>query len=136
MYEKDYILRMVEAFSRMVARILGLKEKGELDKAKALVLETYSTVLKTDPDSLNQFNEKDWEKYYGERSSEELEMLAELMRLDGEIRIDSGHPEGVCQMLIRSLELLRLVESQSDTFSLTRFEKISSLEEKLSGADN
>ena len=135
MYEKDYIMRMLEAFSRMIARIVGLKEKGELDKAEALLMEAYDTVLKIEADSLNQFKEKDWEKFCSDRSEEELEMVAELLRLEGEIRIESGNPEGVCHKLIRSLELLRLVESQSDTFSISRFNKISSLEEKLSGAD-
>ena len=33
MYEKDYIMKMLEAFSGMIARIVGIKEKGELDKA-------------------------------------------------------------------------------------------------------
>jgi hypothetical protein len=135
MYEKDYIMKMLEAFSRMIARIAGLKEKGELDKAEALVMEAYETVLKIDPDSLNQFKEKDWERFCRERSKEELEMVAELLKLEGEIRIETGNPEGVCHMLIKSLELLRMVESQSDTFSVSRFNKISSLEEKLSGAD-
>jgi hypothetical protein len=135
MYEKDYIMKMLEAFSGMIARIVGLKEKGELDKAEALVMEAYDTMLKIEPDSLNQYKEKDWEKICSERSTEELEMVAELLRLEGEIRIESGNTEGVCHKLIRSLELFRLVESQSDTFSLSRFNKISLLEEKLSGAD-
>ena len=40
MYEKDYIMKMIEAFSMMIAKIMGLKEKGELDRAGALILAT------------------------------------------------------------------------------------------------
>jgi len=127
---------MVEAFSKIIARILGLREKGELDKAERLVMEAYDTVLKVDPVALKQFGENDWEKFCRERSQEELEMIAELLKLEGEIRIDSGNREGVCRLFLKSLELLKLVESQSATFSLARFDKISSLEEKLSGADD
>jgi hypothetical protein len=135
MYQKDYIMRMVEAFSKVIARILGLKEKGKLDEAESLLMETYNTILKVDPENLHQFSERDWKQFCKERSQEELEMMAELLTLEGEIRIDSEDTKGVCQLLIKSLELLRLVESQSDTFSLARFQKISLLEEKLSGAD-
>ena len=34
MYERDYILRLIEAFAKMLAAIVGLREKGELDKAR------------------------------------------------------------------------------------------------------
>ena len=39
MYERDYVLRMIEVFAKMIAAILGLREKGELDKARSLVEE-------------------------------------------------------------------------------------------------
>ena len=135
MYEKDYIMKMVEAFSMMIAKIMGLKEKGELDRAGALILEAYDTVLKINPEALKDFGEPEWEKFCSERTQEELEMIAELLKLEGEIRIDTGNPDGVCRLLFKSLELLKYVDNQSDTFSVVRFEKISSLEEKLSGAD-
>lgn len=128
-------MRMVEAFSKMITRIIGLKEKGQLSKAESLIMEAYYTILKIDPKTLQQFSEDDWEKLCKKRSREELEMIAELLMLEGEIRIDAGNPEGVCHLLLKSLELLRTVESQSDTFSMARFNRISSLEEKLSGAD-
>jgi hypothetical protein len=135
MYERDYIMRMVEAFSKIIARILGLKENGELHKAEALILDAYNTILKVDPESLHSFNQNDWEQFCHQRTPEELEMIAELLKLEGETKIDSGNPEGVCQLMLKSLELLRWVEKQSDTFSLSRFEKISLLEERLSGTD-
>lgn len=135
MYEKDFIMRMLEAFSMMIAKIIGLREKGELDKAGALILDAYDTILKIDPEALKSFGEEEWEKFCSERTSEELEMIAELMQLEGEIRIDTGNPDGVYRLLFKSLELLKYVEKQSDTFSVVRFEKISSLEEKLSGSD-
>jgi hypothetical protein len=135
MYEKDYIMKMIEAFSMMIARIIGLREKGEPDRAGALILEAYDTILKIDPNSLKDFNEDEWEQFCSERTTEELEMIAELLKQEGEISIDTGKSEGVCRLLLKSLELLKYVDDQSGTFSMLRFEKISSLEEKLSGAD-
>jgi hypothetical protein len=135
MYEKDYIMKMVEAFSRMIARIMGLKEKGELNKAEALILEAYDTILKIDPDTLRNFDDRAWDSFCRQRTPQELEMIADLFRVEGEIRIDLGDHEGVCRLLFKSLELLKYVDDHTDTFSVLRFDKISSLEQKLSGAD-
>jgi len=46
-----------------------------------------------------------------------------------------GGLEGVCLILYKALELLKLSEAQSSSFSLSRLDMISQLEEKLSGAD-
>jgi len=135
MYERDYIMKMVEAFSRMIARIMGLKEKGELNKAEALILEAYDTILKIDPDTLRNFDDRAWDSFCRERTPQELEMIADLFRVEGEIRIDLGDRAGVCRLLFKSLELLKYVDDHTDTFSVLRFDKISSLEQKLSGAD-
>jgi hypothetical protein len=133
MYERDYILRMIEAFAKMLAAIMGLREKGELDKARMLVEEAYESILKTDYREVKSLDENQWRQFCSRRSPEELEMLADLLRVEGEILIDAGKAEGVCQILFKALELLRLVEAQSSAFSLSRFDKISQLEERLSG---
>jgi len=135
MYEKDYIMKMIEAFSMMIAKIMGLREKEELDRAADLIQEAYDTILKINPDILQNLDEAEWDKFCSDRTPEELEMIAELLKLEGEIRIDTGDPEGVCRLLFKSLELLKIVDAKSNAFSVVRFEKISSLEEKLSGAD-
>lgn len=135
MYEKDYIMRVIESFSRMIAIILGLREKGELDSAYSLILEAYGSVLKVDPEELNSYTEEQWNMFCEVRTPMEIEMLAELMELDGEVLLDSGKPEGGCRKLFKALELLRIVDENSDTFSVTRFDKITSLEQKLSGSE-
>jgi len=135
MYERDYIMRMIEAFAKMIADIIGLREKGDLDKAKALVEEAYETVLKVNSGEIKEFDEDQWKQFCSKRTPAELEMLADLLKVEGEIQMDSGKPEGVCKLLFKALELLRVVDAQSDTFSVTRFDKISELEQKLSGSN-
>lgn len=135
MYERDYVLRMIEVFAKMIAAILGLREKGELDKARSLVEEAYDTVLKVNSGEIKEYDEEQWKQFCSKRSPEELEMLADLLKVEGEIMLDSGKSEGVCELLFKALELLRLVELQSNAFSMTRFDKISELEQKLSGSE-
>jgi len=135
MYERDYIMRMIEAFAKMIAAIVGLREKGELDKARSLVEEAYDTVLKVNSGEIKEFDDTQWKQFCSKRSLEELEMLADLLMVEGEIQIDSGQTEGVCELLTRALQLLKLAEAQSGTFSLTRFDKMTELEQKLSGSE-
>lgn len=135
MYERDYIMRMIEAFAKMIAAIIGLREKGELDKARALVEEAYQTVLKVNSGEIKEFDDEQWKQFCSQRSPEELEMLADLLKVEGDILIDTGQAEEVCELLFKALELLKLVEAQSGTFSLTRFDKITELEQKLSGSE-
>jgi hypothetical protein len=33
MFQRDYILRLIEEFAKMIAAITGLKSKGELEEA-------------------------------------------------------------------------------------------------------
>jgi len=136
MYQKDYIMRMIEAFAKMVAGIIGLIKKRDPDGARAMIKETYDNILKINPEVLYQFDDPEWYKFCNERSLDELEMIAELFKLEGEIRMDGGSSEEGLRMLYRSLELFKYVDAQSGTYSVVRFEKISSLEADLSGADH
>jgi phosphoglycolate phosphatase-like HAD superfamily hydrolase len=132
MYERDYILRMIEAFAKMLAAIVGFREKGELDKARALVEETYESMLKVESSEIKEYDHEQWNQFCSKRSPEELEMLADLFKVEGEILLDAGKPEQATWLLAKALELLKLVEAQSGAFSLTRSDKINELEKTLS----
>ena len=136
MYQKDYIMRMIEAFAKMVAGIIGLIKKGDPDGAISRIKETYDIIIKINPEELYQFDDHEWYTFCKERSLDELEMIAELFKLEGEIRMDAGNSDEGLRMLYRSLELFKYVDGQSGTFSVVRFEKITTLEEELSGADH
>lgn len=73
MYERDYIMRMIEAFAKMIAAIIGLLEKGDLDKAKAMVDEAYETVLKVKSGEIKEFDEARWRQFCSKRTPGELE---------------------------------------------------------------
>jgi hypothetical protein len=136
MYEKDYIMRMVEAFARMISIIMGFREKGELDSAYGMILEAYGSVLKVDPGELENYTQAQWNNFYRERTSHELEMLADLMKLEGEILTEKGKPEVVLKKQMKALELLIIVEEKTNTYSQARVDNISELKKKLSGSDS
>ena len=127
-------MRMIAAFAKMIAAIIGFREKGELDKARKLVEEAYDRILRVDAGEIKKFDEAQWKQFCIKRSPEELEMLADLFKVEGEILVDSGNAREAGQLLLKALELLKLVDAQSASFSITRLEKISELEHRLSGS--
>jgi hypothetical protein len=46
LYQRDFILRILEQIAELVAGILGLIKKGDFQKAKEKINETYSEHLK------------------------------------------------------------------------------------------
>ena len=133
MFEKDYIMRLIQVFSRMLAKIMGLKENGQFDEALQEVDHAYRTGLKLEPDSVRGFTPDQWEDFRQAKSIQEWEMVARLLKLEGEIRLDSGKPEGACYLLYTALDLLKAANEKDSAFSIERFELISQLEETLSG---
>ena len=48
MYQKDYILRMVEMIGDLIVAFLGLLKKGDLDQAEKLIERGYTELLRND----------------------------------------------------------------------------------------
>ena len=48
MYQRDFIMRMVEMLAELVAGIFGLIKKGEFDKAAQSIDNAYRDLLKED----------------------------------------------------------------------------------------
>jgi hypothetical protein len=48
MYQKDYILRMVEMIGDLIAAFLGLLKKGDPDQAEKIIERGYVELLRND----------------------------------------------------------------------------------------
>ncbi|MFZ5939759.1 MAG: hypothetical protein ACOYXB_04220 [Bacteroidota bacterium] len=131
MYEKDYIMRLVQEFMRMVARLSGLREKGQFKQLDEEIREAYRSVLKTGPEVLSGFGEEDWARFIRERSPEEVEMAAILQMIEGEALSDRGEKEAASGYFLRAFSLLEFCDSQLKNFSFDRTERMSTLKNYL-----
>jgi len=81
MYQKDYILRMVEMIGDLIAAFLGLLKKGDLDQAEKLMERGYTELLRNDASFFLLIpKEQLTDKLLGEHHYEHyhLEILSEL----------------------------------------------------------
>ena len=134
MYQKDYILRMLEMLAELIAGILGLLKKGDLEQAAAMLERAYVDFLKEDaaffrripPERLTtQLLE---EHHY---THDHLKILSELFYAEAEIELAAANRENSLEYFEKALILMSFVEKNSHTFSLDSQSKMSLIQGKI-----
>jgi len=134
MYQKDYILRLIEQAAMVLAAILGQIKRGDLDKAAENLDNFYYDILKEDaaffreipPDNLT-------EKLLHEHNytNGHLEILAELFSAEAELCMVKNNRAGTIEYLQKALRLFEFIDREYKTYSQERIDKIEALRKKF-----
>jgi hypothetical protein len=95
MYQKDYILRLIEEFTKVLGAMLGLKNAGNYVEAQELINETLKRFSKTDISELLSIPEHELLPFLTDQkklSEEQIHIIAELLFQDAGI-IKSKNPD-------------------------------------------
>jgi hypothetical protein len=134
MYQKDYILRMIEMIRELIMGILGLIKKGELEKAGDQIDRLYYDFLKEDSafftfiPSGELTNKLLQEHNY---THGHLEILAWLFDAEAELEMARGNYKLSLDFSQKSLILFEFIENEQKTYSLERAEKIEALKKRI-----
>ncbi|MGB8259781.1 MAG: hypothetical protein WCE75_05505 [Terracidiphilus sp.] len=90
-YERDYLKRQLKQVALLLARLLGLKQAGQLDDARDELARSASEILGLDPAVLGQLNVQMVMQILG--SAERVRVYAELVLAEAELL--SGVPARV-----------------------------------------
>lgn len=134
MYQKDYILRMIEMIAEVIAKIIGLILKKDTKQASLLLENAYQNFLKKDASFFRNLpKEKLTDELLAEHdyTNGHLQILAELFFAEGELQCAKGNNESSFTYYEKSLVLLRFIEKESRSFSLTMESKKALIEEKI-----
>ena len=119
--QQDYLMRLLEQFSKVLAKIIGLKERGNNNKAIEIINETYASLLKTDNLEINKSVTRELiEKF----NDEQLNIIDDLLFEEGEICLIEGRISDGQLKLKKALELYQYLDEKQRTFSLDRENKI------------
>jgi hypothetical protein len=134
MYQKDYILRMVEMLGQMIAAILGLIKKGELQIAQKSIDEAYLQMLRKDAKffeniSVDELTTKLLEDH--NYTNHHLEILAELQWAEAEMQFAKKDYQGSLAFYEKSLCLFEFVEKEGKTYSEERLAKMKQIRDKI-----
>jgi len=130
--KEDYLLKYLEKLSRVIAAMIGLREKGFPDDSIKLAEETYKELLDLDIDKLLKMPVSEFSvllKTTG-YSAKYLEALAELTtELANSFMILKN--EQAQNIYTKALEIYSLLNEKDKTFSFERETKISKLKELI-----
>jgi len=139
MYQRDFILRMIEMLAELVAGILGLIKKGDFQKASQSIDNAYQDLLKQDAGFFNKIPlNKLTDSLIQEHNftNGHIEILSELFYTQAEL---SFVQQKYCESLEfyqKSFFLLEFVIKESQTFSFEKQSKISTLKNRIAELEN
>ena len=134
MYQKDYILRMIEMFGELLAGIFGLIKKGQYNRASEQIGKVYYDMLKEDASFFKAIPEEDLtNKLIMEHNytNGHLEILAELFNAEAELGLVQGNKPGCLEYSRKSLILFEFVDTNQKTYSLERINKMESIRKRI-----
>lgn len=134
MYQRDYILRMIEMLTDLIAGILGLIKKGDFQKASQSLDNAYFDYLKQDASFFKNIPKEDLTiKLLKEHNynNGHLEILFELFYAQAELSNAKGNQIESLIFYEKSLILLDFIIKESKSFSLEKQSKLSSLQNRI-----
>ena len=134
MYQKDYILRMIEMIGDLIAGILGLIKKGDFSRASKELGDLYFQMLREDSGFFRAIPEdKLTDTLLREHNytNGHLEILAELFNTEAELELAQGNKSGSLEYSRKSLVLFEFVDKEQKTFSFEREKKMEDIRKRL-----
>jgi hypothetical protein len=136
MFQRDYILRLIEEFAKMIAAITGLKSKGELEEALKKVDEAYNELLEIEPKAIKSMTEHEFlefllnDKWYENR---QLHMAAELLYQEGRLYVEQGDPVSARNVMLKARFLIEYLMQHDSTFGFDWYDKLHEMNHLLNG---
>jgi hypothetical protein len=134
MYQKDYILRMIEMIGDLLAAILGLIKKGDYKRASEQLGKIYYDMLKEDAAFFRAIPARELtNKLLKEHNytNGHLEILAELFNTEAELELAQGNKSDSQEYFEKSLMLFEFIDREQKTLFPERLEKMNSIRGKI-----
>jgi predicted RNA-binding protein len=120
MFQRDYILRLIEEFARLMAALAGLKREGKLDEAFIMIDKAYIKLLKLEPKVVKSLNPDELLPFLQnemDMNNEGLKMTGELLFEEGMIYVEKGDPVSAANVLGKSKMLILHLMEHETTYS-------------------
>jgi hypothetical protein len=134
MYQKDYILRMIEMLGDLIAGILGLIKKGDLIMASEKLDNLYYNLLKEDAAFFRSLPEKELTDTLLKKhnyTNGHLEIVAELFNVEAELCLANGDKAETLKYSRKSLVLFEFIDKEYRTYSQERIDKMEQIRQRI-----
>ena len=134
MYQKDYILRMIEMLGELLRAIFGMISKGQFPEAEESISEAYLTMLRKDSAFFQLIPEEKLTATLIEDhnfTNAHLEILAELLFAEATVLSAKNEKAGSITFYRKSLLLFEFVDKAYRTYSEDRLKKIEEIKSRI-----
>jgi hypothetical protein len=134
MFQKDYILRMIEMIGELIAALLGLIKKGDLEQAEKMLERGYYELLRRDAAFFQQIPEdKLTTELLGDHNftNGHLAVLAELFFAEASLSGAQVRQDNSLLCYRKSLILTEYLEQEDKTWSAKREERIKLIKDRI-----
>jgi len=134
MYQKDYILRMIEMIGDLIAVLLGLIKKGDLEQAEKILERGYFELLRRDASFFQLIpKEQLTDKLLGDHhfTNGHLEVLSELFFAEATLSEAQKKLNNSLICYEKAFVLLEYLEQEDKTWSAKREERKNILKERI-----
>lgn len=139
MYQKDYILRMLEMLATLIAGILGLIKKGDLQQASQALENAYMEFLKSDASLFREIPKDEFsETLLREHNytQDHLKILSELFYAEAMLRMAEGKKDNSLDYFEKASILLGFVMRETKVFSLENQSRLADIKNRMSEVRN
>ncbi len=134
MYQRDFIMRMIEMIGQLIAGILGRIQKGDFKGAAEAIDQAYHDVLREDAAFFNSIPAEELTHELMQQHNYthgHLEVLAELFYAQAELSHAEGNHAKSCKYYVKAEILLKHLIAESNTFSFEQQEKLTYLQNRI-----
>jgi len=132
---KDFLLRQFEELGRVIAALMGFRDKGESERALHYATDSLKGMLDNDPDYYLSFPDDEFRKNLKEQwkpGIAGMEILSEMLYQLGWIYDDLGKPD-VASNCFRKVKITwEVLEEDQGTFNMERNMKLEVLDKYIS----
>jgi hypothetical protein len=135
MYQKDFILRMIEMLGDFIASILGLIKTGKFEQATTTLENAYYDFLKKDAAFFHSLpKERLTEDLINKHNytNGHLEILAGLFYTEAELKYAEGKSAKSLETYEKSLLLYSFLDKGTKTFSFDSKSRMALIQDKIS----
>jgi len=134
MYQKDYILRLIEQAAKFIAEVLRLIKKGEHSEASERLDSIYYDILKEDAAYFRNIPENELTGKLLEHhnyTNGHLEILAGLFNAEAELNMAMGKNPECLEYSRKALLLFEFVDKENRTYSTERLKTIEDIRYRI-----
>jgi len=116
MIRDDYIMRLIEMFSKSMRKILRMEREGKVEEALETIGETYRNLLGLNPEIVHIMEVEDIKnliEYTGIMDEHKIQILAKLLIKEGDLLLQAKDKKIAKQRYLKALELLSRISDNS-----------------------